>query len=66
MNNILVIVSTLIAIAATPLIKKIAVKIKAIDVPKDGRRVHKKPIPLLGGLAIYFFYYYAFFKGRYG
>lgn len=54
MNNyILVIVSTLISAAATPLIKKLAVKVKAIDVPKDERRIHKKPIPLLGGLAIY-------------
>ncbi len=55
MNNyMLVIVSTLISIASTPIVKKLAVKVKAIDVPKDERRVHKKPIPLLGGLAIYF------------
>jgi UDP-GlcNAc:undecaprenyl-phosphate/decaprenyl-phosphate GlcNAc-1-phosphate transferase len=54
MNNyLLVIVSTLISAAATPLIKRLAAKVKAIDVPKDERRVHKKPVPLLGGLAIY-------------
>lgn len=37
----------------TPYAKKIAYKIGAIDVPKDKRRVHTKPIPRLGGLAIY-------------
>ena len=36
----------------TPFVKNIAVKVNAIDVPKDDRRVHKKPIPRLGGLAI--------------
>ncbi len=42
-----------IALAATPLVKKFACRVGAIDVPKDARRVHKKPIPLLGGIAIY-------------
>lgn len=37
----------------TPYAKKMAYKIGAIDVPKDNRRVHKEPIPRLGGLAIY-------------
>lgn len=37
----------------TPLVKKFAVRIGALDIPKDSRRVHKTPIPLLGGLAIY-------------
>jgi len=37
----------------TPLAKYTAMKIGAIDVPKDERRVHKVPIPRLGGLAIY-------------
>ena len=37
----------------TPLVKKLAYKIGAIDVPKDSRRMHKKPIPRLGGLAIF-------------
>lgn len=37
----------------TPYAKKLAYKIGAIDVPQDNRRVHKKPIPRLGGLAIY-------------
>jgi UDP-GlcNAc:undecaprenyl-phosphate GlcNAc-1-phosphate transferase len=49
----LILVSTLISILITPLIKRFAVRIKAIDIPRDERRMHKKPIPLLGGLAIY-------------
>lgn len=37
----------------TPLAKALAHKIGAIDVPKDARRMHKKPIPRLGGFAIF-------------
>ena len=36
-----------------PLVKSFAYKIGAIDVPKDNRRMHKKPVPRLGGLAIF-------------
>ena len=42
------------SIAITPLVIKLAIKFGALDVPKDNRRVHKTPIPLIGGLAIYF------------
>ncbi len=42
-----------ISLLTTPPVKNIAHKIGAIDVPKDARRVHKKPIPRLGGLAIF-------------
>ncbi len=37
----------------SPLVKSFAYKIGAIDVPKDSRRMHKKPVPRLGGLAIF-------------
>lgn len=40
--------------AATPIVYRFAFKIGAIDVPRDSRRMHKKPIPRLGGLAIIF------------
>lgn len=50
----LAIVSIIISIILTPLVRIFAIKIKAIDIPKDNRRIHKRPIPLLGGLAIYF------------
>ena len=36
-----------------PVTNKIAWHIGAIDVPKDERRVHNKPIPKLGGLGIF-------------
>lgn len=41
------------ALALTPLVIKFAVKIGAMDVPKDERRVHKVAMPLMGGLAMY-------------
>jgi UDP-GlcNAc:undecaprenyl-phosphate GlcNAc-1-phosphate transferase len=49
----LVFISIFLSLVLTPLVKKFAIYIKAIDIPKDNRRVHEKPIPLLGGLAIY-------------
>lgn len=35
----------------TPFIKKVAIHVNALDIP-NGRKVHTKPIPRLGGLAI--------------
>ncbi len=45
--------SFLIALLLTPVLKKIALKLKAVDWPNAPRKIHKKPIPLLGGLAIF-------------
>ena len=45
--------SILLAYAATPIVRVLAFKVGAIDVPKDNRRMHKKPIPRIGGLAIF-------------
>lgn len=42
-----------ISFIMTPIIRRLAFKIDAIDIPKDERRVHKEPMPLLGGLAIF-------------
>ncbi|MBR6748180.1 MAG: undecaprenyl/decaprenyl-phosphate alpha-N-acetylglucosaminyl 1-phosphate transferase [Clostridia bacterium] len=42
-----------LAYAATPLVKKFAYVVGAVDVPRDNRRMHKTPIPRLGGLAIF-------------
>lgn len=47
-------VAFLISYAATPVVMALAEKIGAIDVPKDARRMHSKPIPRIGGLAIYY------------
>lgn len=37
-----------------PLARKIAERIGAIDIPKDDRRMHNRPTPRLGGLALFF------------
>ena len=42
-----------VSLAATPLVKALSVKVGAVDVPKDGRRMHDHPIPRMGGLAIF-------------
>lgn len=46
-------VAMVLAYLVTPLVMKLAWKIGAIDMPGEARRVHKKPMPRLGGLAIY-------------
>ena len=48
------IVSFAFTFATTPLVRRFAFKIGAIDKPKDNRRMHKKPTPRIGGLAIIF------------
>ena len=48
------IVSFAFTFATTPLVIRFAFKIGAIDIPKDNRRMHKKPTPRIGGLAIIF------------
>ncbi len=46
--------SALLSLALTPIDFRIATSLGAIDVPRDGRRMHKRPIPRLGGLSIFF------------
>ena len=46
-------VALVISFIATPLVKKLAYKVGAVDVPKDNRRMHDHPIPRMGGLAIF-------------
>ena len=48
------IVSFAFTFATTPLVRRFAFKTGAIDIPKDNRRMHKKPTPRIGGLAIIF------------
>ena len=45
--------AALISFATTPPVRVLAHKLGAIDIPQDNRRMHKQPIPRLGGLAIY-------------
>ena len=49
---LMVIIIFLFVVATTPLIKKIAFHINAIDIPNK-RKVHTTPMPRLGGLGMY-------------
>ncbi|PAV31305.1 undecaprenyl-phosphate alpha-N-acetylglucosaminyl 1-phosphate transferase [Virgibacillus profundi] len=52
MAYLALIISFVTTILLTPAVKKIAVKIGAVDYPNQ-RKVHKKVMPRLGGLSIY-------------
>ena len=43
-----------VALITTPVVKSLAFRVGAVDVPKDNRRLHDHPIPRMGGLAIFF------------
>ena len=45
-------ITFLVSVILVPIVKKLANYIGAIDIP-DERKIHKKPMPRLGGLAIY-------------
>ena len=47
-------VAALVALLTTPVIRSLAFRVGAVDVPKDSRRMHDHPIPRMGGLAIFF------------
>jgi UDP-GlcNAc:undecaprenyl-phosphate GlcNAc-1-phosphate transferase len=47
-----IILAFIVSFSATPIAKRIAFKIGAIDYPNDNRRMHEKPIALFGGAAI--------------
>jgi len=52
--------SLILAFIATPYVKKLAIKIGAVDAP-DQRKVHTRIMPRLGGLAIYIGFVISFF-----
>ncbi len=45
-------IALIVSFFSSPIAKKIAVRLGAIDIPKDGRRMHQKPVALMGGLAV--------------
>ncbi|MDI3535084.1 MAG: UDP-GlcNAc:undecaprenyl-phosphate/decaprenyl-phosphate GlcNAc-phosphate transferase [Thermosediminibacterales bacterium] len=47
------IVALVLSYIFTPIVKKFAWKIGALDIPNDTRRMHTRPIPRIGGLAIF-------------
>lgn len=50
---IAIVAAAALSFALTPLVKHLAVKKGFVDVPKDGRRMHHRPIPTIGGLSIF-------------
>lgn len=45
--------ATVASLVITPLIRRLCERFNLLDIPKDGRRVHDKAIPRLGGVAVY-------------
>ena len=43
----------LLSFCCTPLIRVLAYKLRAVDIPRDDRRMHKVPTPRMGGVAIF-------------
>ena len=48
-----VVCAALVSYTTTPPVRLLAFRIGAIDIPTDARRMHQKPIPRIGGLAIF-------------
>lgn len=46
--------SFFVSVVATGVMQFLARKMRVLDVPNSERKIHKKPIPLLGGVAIFF------------
>ena len=46
-------VALVVSFLMTPVVRTLAYKVGAVDVPRDARRMHKVPTPRLGGLAIF-------------
>lgn len=49
----MVIVTFAVALVMTPVAIRLAPRIGAMDIPKDKRRMHSKPMPRFGGMAIF-------------
>lgn len=45
--------SFLVSLLATPICRRVALKLRIVDRPDDFLKPHKKPIPYLGGVAIF-------------
>ncbi|MBU1146719.1 hypothetical protein KKD80_04255, partial [Patescibacteria group bacterium] len=62
-------VTFFLAIILTYLVRWVALKLKIVDEPTEPRKIHKKPMPLLGGFAIFLSFfgvlaYYIFFTDK--
>ena len=68
MNYFLAFIFTFfLAVIFTLFVRRIAWNLRIIDIPNAERKIHKTPIPLLGGLGVFFSFalvlaYYTFFS----
>ena len=46
-------IATIASLITTPVIRRLCERYKLLDVPLDGRRVHRRAVPRLGGVALY-------------
>lgn len=46
-------IATISSLVLTPLIRRLCERFKLMDIPSDGRRVHHRAIPRLGGIGIF-------------
>ncbi|MCX6743755.1 MAG: DUF192 domain-containing protein [Candidatus Parcubacteria bacterium] len=63
---IIAIITFLLSVIFTLAVKTIAIQLKILDYPDGERKIHKTPIPLLGGVAVFLSFilvlaYYSFF-----
>lgn len=63
------IITFVLAIILTSFIRRLALRWRVVDEPIEPRKIHTKPIPLLGGLAIFLSFfgvlaYYVFFTDK--
>ncbi len=49
----LFLIATVASLVTTPLIRRLCQRYKLLDVPLDGRRIHRTAVPRLGGIALY-------------
>ena len=49
----LFLITTFASLILTPLVRRLCERFKLLDIPLDGRRMHSKAVPRLGGVAIY-------------
>ena len=54
-----IICAALTAYTVTPSVRLLAYRIGAVDVPTDTRRMHRKPMPRIGGLGIFIAFFLA-------
>ncbi len=54
----------IISIIATAVVRHIANKLNIVDQPNKKRKIHKQAIPLLGGIAIFFSFFFMVFLVR--